>query len=381
MEETLNTSSEMAEATRILVQNLTETGQHLLQIIEHSNRTRKFASEFESMSTPQETLDTISRIDHLLVAMKTKQQQIEDAWLTLQKIVIDAKDLSLLEDGVVKVTNWILGPAENLLNSKQKVGYDVASAEELRREHEAIELQCWDTYGAYAELIHKINNFPKSDLVNFQYKDLVSQKDFMDFVCRSFALRLEKRRNVLITSLRFFRLVSEYFDRTGEVFDSLVMGSKVIDFTIADYKLKQLQENQANLDAVERELVKEGEKLSDMLSMPIKDALGREIYVDYAEDIVNVRDILDATTARKNIFSDSVELQKLTLEQISHIYNYEKDVTQAIQWLDELFHVLLKDHSHVGCSVYEIQTQKDEHQIFQETAKVFCYSHIFFFSK
>jgi hypothetical protein len=107
-----------------------------------------------------------------------------------------------------------------------------------------------------------------------------------------------------------------------------------------------------------------------MLSMPIKDALGREIFVDYAEDIVNVRDILDATTARKNIFSDSVELQKLTLEQITHIYNYEKDVTQAIQWLDDLFQVLLKDHGHVGCTVYEIQTQKDEHQTFQETAKV-----------
>jgi hypothetical protein len=74
----------------------------------------------------------------------------------------------------------------------------------------------------------------------------------MDFVCRSFALRLEKRRNVLITSLRFFRLVSEYFDRTGEVFDSLVMGSKVVDFTTAGQKLKQLQESQANLGRVFR---------------------------------------------------------------------------------------------------------------------------------
>ncbi|RZC40718.1 hypothetical protein BDFB_002334, partial [Asbolus verrucosus] len=369
LDDVLTTSTDMAEATRMLVHNVTETGQQLLQVIEHANRTRKFASEFDSMSTPQETLDTISRIDKVLVSVKTKQQQIEESWMKMQRTLIDTKDLSLLEDGVVKVTNWILGPAEHLLNSKQKVGYDVVSAEELRREHEAIELQCWDTYGAYAELIHKINNFPKSDLVTLQYKDLVSQKDFMDFVCRSFALRLEKRRNILITSLRFFRLVSEYFDRTGEVFDSLVMGSKVVDFTTAGQKLKQLQESQANLDAVERELVKEGEKLSDMLSMPVKDALGREIYVDYAEDIINVRDILDATTARKNIFSDSVELQKLTLEQITHIYSYEKDVSQAIQWLDDLFQVLLKDHGHVGCTVYEIQTQKDEHQTFQETAK------------
>lgn len=116
--------------------------------------------------------------------------------------------------------------------------------------------------------------------------------------------------------------------------------------------------------------MKEGEKLSDMLSMPVKDALGRELVVDYTEDIINVRDILDATTARKNIFSDSVELQKLTLEQVTHIYQYEKDASQAIQWLDDLFHVLLRDHGHVGVTVYEIQSQKDEHQTFQETAKV-----------
>lgn len=124
------------------------------------------------------------------------------------------------------------------------------------------------------------------------------------------------------------------------------------------------------IDAVERELVKEGEKLSDMLSMPVKNALGREISIDYTEDIINIRDILDATTARKNIFSDSVDLQKLTLEQVTHIDEYEKDAMQAVLWLDELFQVMLRDHGHVGCTVYEIQAQKDEHQGFQETAKV-----------
>jgi len=64
-----------------------------------------------------------------------------------------------------------------------------------------------DTYGHYAELLHKINNLPNS---NSQcYKDLLAQRDFMDFVCRSFATRLERRRNLLITSARFFRLVAE----------------------------------------------------------------------------------------------------------------------------------------------------------------------------
>lgn len=121
---------------------------------------------------------------------------------------------------------------------------------------------------------------------------------------------------------------------------------------------------------LETAVLKEGEKLADILSMPVKDALGRDVSVNYENDIVNVHDILDATAARKNIFCDSLDLEKLTLEQVTHIHVYETDATQAVTWLDELYHVLLKAHVHVGCSVYEIQLQKDEHQSFQETAKV-----------
>lgn len=123
-------------------------------------------------------------------------------------------------------------------------------------------------------------------------------------------------------------------------------------------------------DNVEKELIREGEKLSDMLSMPVKDALGRDINIDYSDDIANIRDILDATIARRNIFVDSVELQKLTLEQITHIHTYENDAIMAINWMDDLYNVMIKSHTHVGCNIYEIQTQKDEHQVFQETAKV-----------
>lgn len=82
-------------------------------------------------------------------------------------------------------------------------------------------------------------------------------------------------------------------------------------------------------DSLERELVKEGEKLSDILSMPVKDALGREVCVNYNEDIINVKDILDATNARKNIFNDSVEIQKLSLKQIALIHMYESDAEQV----------------------------------------------------
>lgn len=88
-----------------------------------------------------------------------------------------------------------------------------------------------------------------------------------------------------------------------------------------------------------REVMKEGEKLADILSMPVKDALGRGVEVNYESDIANVLELLDATTARKNIFGDSVEVHKLTLAQVSHIRAYERDAAQAVQWLDDLFQV------------------------------------------
>lgn len=43
---------------------------------------------------------------------------------------------------------------------------------------------------------------------------------------------------------------------------------------------------------------------------------------------------------------------------------------QAVKWLNDLFNVLLRNHMEVGCNVKEIQLQKEEHQSFQETAKV-----------
>lgn len=126
---------------------------------------------------------------------------------------------------------------------------------------------------------------------------------------------------------------------------------------------------------MEKDLVREGKRLIDMLSMPVKDSLGRDIGVDYNDDIANVRDILDVTMARRNIFIDSVELQKLTLEQVAHIHEYEKDAKIAIKCMEDLYSTLIRCHSHVGCTVFEIQIQKEELQTFQETGKV-SYSYV-----
>lgn len=176
----------------------------------------------------------------------------------------------------------------------------------------------------------------QGDKESFAYKDLLSQKDFMDFVCRSFATRLERRRNLLISSARFYRLVTEYFQRTSTVFEALLKTSKdeLDNFELAKSKLTKIKESQKSLENMERELIKEGEKLSDILAMPIKDALGREIEVDYSEDIANLKDVLDATKERFKIFKSSLEMQKLTFEKIIQIHSCETDANTAVEWVE-----------------------------------------------
>lgn len=64
-----------------------------------------------------------------------------------------------------------------------------------------------DTYGNYAELRHTAIDYikeghPKAD-------DIDVQREYMDTVCRSFASRLERRRNMVICSTRFHRFAEE----------------------------------------------------------------------------------------------------------------------------------------------------------------------------
>jgi len=67
-----------------------------------------------------------------------------------------------------------------------------------------------ESYGTYAELRHKVAAVIASENTEpDKVVDLEAQRDYMDMVCRSFASRLERRRNLVISSARFHRLVEQ----------------------------------------------------------------------------------------------------------------------------------------------------------------------------
>lgn len=330
----------------------------------------------------RDIIDARESIKRMLNKMEQKQMDFSSIWCEFETYLSNLKVATVLIDNIGTITKWILSKGEELISEQHKIGADLETSEQLRDAHDALEMKCCDTYGYYAELNYKIQMFTnEKDAItanSVTYKDLLAQKQFMDFLCRSFANRLEKRRSILITCVRFYRLVTTYFERTSQVWKQNIVGNKLFDYEMCTTKLKTLRESHNNLEKMVDELEKEGEKLSDLLSMPVKDVLGRDTGVDYSDEISVVRDILQETANRRRIFSESFELQTLTFEQIISIYSYEKDAMMARKWIDDLLAITIKTHSYVGCNIFEIQRQKQNLQNIQQTARVCTLIYIFY---
>lgn len=116
-------------------------GRELLDKIDKTDKECQ-RSNPNDYKTPKDAIDTKAKIEKLLELIEGKQESIDNSWLEMEKKCEDAREITLLETGVARVTKWILETAETMLNSQQEVGYDVPSSEELRAEHEALELQC-----------------------------------------------------------------------------------------------------------------------------------------------------------------------------------------------------------------------------------------------
>lgn len=200
-----------------------------------------------------------TRIELRLNEIEKKQTAIRTAWLELLRSLREARELSSLAEGVAFVTNWILNEAEQLLSRQRSVGGDVRASETLRAAHDQLELECRDTYGCYAELLYKIDQFTQKErrsakqqeqeqaLKDSARQDLLSQRDFMQFVCRSFAERLERRRKILMTALRFHRLLDQFEEQLQIASQAVEADASELDWQQAEDLLQQLKTSQLML--------------------------------------------------------------------------------------------------------------------------------------
>lgn len=194
----------------------------------------------------RDIVDAKEMIKSILNALERKQTDFGVVWQSFERNLTDLQRLKTLERSVECVTNWILSNGQAMLNAKKTIGMDLKSSEELRNDHDRLEMQCCNTFGVYAEVIYKIENF--KNLRDTQaYCDLKSQKDLMDFICGCFAARLERRRHVLVACVRFHRFVDMYYAKTQDAVDAFMSGEQISDFGDFETDLPKLGDCNKNL--------------------------------------------------------------------------------------------------------------------------------------
>nr|XP_006823022.1 PREDICTED: SEC14 domain and spectrin repeat-containing protein 1-like [Saccoglossus kowalevskii] len=341
------------------------SGQKLLQQLQLDEE-----SGFTQGTELYQTEDHIIMTNHakrLLDQLNAKQMKLEQYLDEQNRDLVQNVKLGDLQGGIKRVVDWIVGPGEKLLSSQHDIGSSYTEADKLRREHEKLELKCTDTYGMYAELRHVADTLIKEN--HPLSKDISAQRDYMDTVCRSFATRLERRRNLLITSVRFHRLVQDVLSHLEDFIDLLKSDILADDVESAEKSLRVLQQQWDMLSLLMEQAIREAHTLLDMMSETIKNAFGKDITPDYSPYKTHVQDILDDLQRRKIQCDELAEVRKLKLQQILQLRTCERDADQAIIWLMELCEVMVKSHTDVGQSASEAEHLKREHLKFESTAK------------
>lgn len=194
----------------------------------------------------RDIVDAKETIKILLNTLERKQTELGMAWQNFERNINDLRRLGSLEKGVEYVTNWILTRGQTLLNGQKTIGVDFQTSEGLRNAHEQLEMQCCKTFGLYAELSFKIDNF--KNLRDTQaFVDLKSQKDLMDFICGCFAARLERRRHVLVSCVRFHRFLSTYYSKTRSILETFTIGDTLNAYGDVALNLSKLNSCNTNL--------------------------------------------------------------------------------------------------------------------------------------
>ncbi|KAK2186677.1 hypothetical protein NP493_191g00009 [Ridgeia piscesae] len=282
-------------------------------------------SGFQSSFTQDHTA-MLKQIQRTMEQLSAKLDHVQNLW----------------RDKEWEVVEWVSGPAEKLLASQTDIGDSYKTAEELRKQHEQLELKCTDTYGTYAELRHRAQEVIGGGTE--KAVDIEAQRDYMDTVCRSFASRLERRRNLVISSL------SQQLDVLLEV----LCGDLVTD-TVAQTEtaLENIKQKLSEVGVTAEQTFDEGQNLLDQLSLPVKNASGQDVTPDNRPHMERVERILASLRDRKSRCDELADMKYL----------------KAIIWLLELCDVALQTQVDVSHDTKSVPGQQAEQRKLEETAK------------
>ncbi|XP_023933441.1 uncharacterized protein LOC106181372, partial [Lingula anatina] len=326
-------------------------------------------SGFRGMDDITATPDMMTaqgQVRRMLVTLEDKVDRIQDYWESRERELSNNVQFAELEKGFKKVVDWVTGPAEKLLASKKDIGDSYKAADELRKEQENLELKCTDNYAEYAELRHDADTLIKDG--HPAADDIRAQTEYMDSVCRSYASRLERRRNLVITSVRFHRLAEELSQKLDELLELLCTDIGAEDVESAEHELRTLQEKCDTINIIAQQTLNEGQNLLDQMAVPIKNAFGKDITPDFSKHIEHVEKVIGELQERKLRCDELSDVRRLKLQQILQLRTCERDADQAIAWILELCDVMVTTHTDMGKNPTESERLQDEHKKFETTA-------------
>ena len=108
-----------------------------------------------------------------------------------------------MEREINAIRRWLAHDGDRLIMCETDVGTSLKSAERLVDKHDMIEMDCAETFARYARLVSTLDLLC---LTRPGERDLLMQKHELDSAVRVFAMRVDRRRTLLLTSARFFRL-------------------------------------------------------------------------------------------------------------------------------------------------------------------------------
>ncbi|KAK3802342.1 hypothetical protein RRG08_034490 [Elysia crispata] len=353
------------EAIMTVPTEVIRQGQSLLKSLQETNYSGY--SDNQGTVPTLDNLEAQKQVKRVLQYLTNRVDKLHDMLEDRDKSLNANMQFEEWKRNVKTVVDWVLGPGEKLLASQNDIGDSYEAAEELRRRHEEMEIKCTDTYGQYAELRHTADvlgrntSWPGLD-------DMRAERDYMDTVCRSFASRLERRRTLLITSVRFHRFAEDFSVSLDELLELLCTDLDAETVEAVEEAMKSLEEKLDICDKLASQSLNEGQSLLDEMSRPIKNAFGKDISPDFVRQVKHVNKKLEELQERKMRCDELADVRKLKLQQLLQLRTCERDTDQAIDWINELCDVMVTSHTDMGRSSEEAQDLHNEHRKFEATA-------------
>nr|KAI8744805.1 SEC14 domain and spectrin repeat-containing protein 1-B-like [Biomphalaria glabrata] len=363
--EALRKHRQFKESIKEMPVEVIRQGQELLTTLSE-NRLSGY-SDNQGFVPTLDNLEVQKQVKRVLQYLTNKVDKLQDYLEDKDRSMNSSIQYEEWKRNIKTVINWVLGPGEKLLASQSDIGDSYESAEELRKRHEEMEIKCTDTYGQYAELRHTAEEILKEGLT--AEDDLKAERDYMDTVCRSFASRLDRRRTLLITSVRFHRFAEDFSQLLDELLVVLCSDIQADTVESVEEAMKTLQDKCDACDKIAEESLNDGQSLLDEMSRPIKNAFGKDITPDYSSKIKDINKRLGDLQERKLRCDELADVRKLKLQQFLQLRTCERDTDQAIDWINELCDVMVTEQTDLGRNSEEAEALHEQHKKFAATAE------------